>query len=944
MNYQRFSVFTFILACLLLNASPAVCAPEFNRQVIFQLEPEYVTRDHQPAENWLRDIFPPGRDGSQSAQVEKIRLPSSAADHPVLSRIFRIDLPETENPAAWINRLEAASGVMWAELAPVRFTCDIKPEGRDGIDAPPGDPFFQLQWYLDKIHAVPAWDVTRGDSTVIIAIVDVGVDYDHPDLAQNKWINFEEMNGIEGVDDDGNGFRDDIYGWDFVDDDADPRPSGRDGHGTHVAGIAAACTDNSYGMAGVSWNCRFMPVRAGMGNSIFYGYEGVIYASANGADVINLSWGSDTPSNIERITAEYAEEQGALLVAAAGNQSRGRMSSSHFPADYEGVLSVAAVSSGDTLAYFSNYNHLVDISAPGDRILSTIPDNNYAVESGTSMATPIVAGAAGLLKALHPDWLPRQIRLQLMLSSDPVDNLNPAFVDSMGYGRLNLFRAVSDDIGGFDLVAMDLNEGTGSNHNGIIEPGERVFLTVYLKNMLGKAASVTGRLITEDLYVLVDPAAHDFGVVQPGAECTNLESPLKLRIIPNTPVGKRVTCELSLSGEDILTQSFPIVIDVEPQYVTHNNGSFAFSITNFGAVGYYNYKIEQGIGEGFRFPQDGLTGLFHGSLMVGAPPIYVSDCAFGDSSAIRFDFVSLAPEFALTTGEDGIQSGRAHFTDARALNPIGVGVRQHSISFPDVPNDDYVILHYTVYNRSNFLIEGLRTALFLDWDIVQASDNICIWDGETRSGWIQHSGGGFPLFGAAILDVEPGFHVAINNYEEWDSGMWSRWSDRAKFRLMLKGFDEPENLEPADYSQLIGTNASDLSPGDSVSVTFVLAAGENVADFRSNIAAARNAWNGGIAFGKGVNHLHPRFLSITATYPEPFNGWMNIGYSVVERGAVTWKLIDDTGRIITSTSGGIVHPGDHIITFHANSLPSGRYFVRVSQPGTADIKPVTLLR
>jgi len=301
---------------LLMGATPTVAAPSPHQPaVVFKLEPEYCSPDGHPSDIWQSQLAP-GRDSFDDARrIQMLRRPSSVADNPVFSGVFKLTLDDSRDLKATLAKLRNLDGVLWAELDPIRYTCGIPREDHAGVDAPPNDPYFPLQWSLGKIAALPGWDISIGDSSVVIAIVDVGVDIDHNDLIQKRWKNYAELNGETGVDDDGNGFVDDSYGWDFYDDDSDPRPGGTDNHGTHVAGIAAAASDNNYGIAGVAWNCRIMPLRTGSGRSIYRGYEAVIYAAAMGADVINLSWGSNSPSNVERLTAEFAEDQGALLPA-----------------------------------------------------------------------------------------------------------------------------------------------------------------------------------------------------------------------------------------------------------------------------------------------------------------------------------------------------------------------------------------------------------------------------------------------------------------------------------------------------------------------------------------------------------------------------------------------------------------------------------------------------
>lgn len=254
----------------------------------------------------------------------------------------------------------------------------------------PDDSFFSELWGLENngqtggtpdadIDAPEAWDITTGSSNVVVAVLDSGVDYNHPDLAANIWTNQLELTGIPGVDDDGNGKIDDVRGWDFVDNDNDPMDS--DDHGTHVAGTVAAVGNNGTGIAGVSWSAKIMPLRFldafGLG-SVADAIEGIDYAIDKGAKIINASYGSYTSSIAERDAIARAGNAGILFVAAAGNDNGDNDSvARHYPSSYDlaNIIAVAATDQNDSRASFSNYGETtVDVAAPGISIFSTRPD------------------------------------------------------------------------------------------------------------------------------------------------------------------------------------------------------------------------------------------------------------------------------------------------------------------------------------------------------------------------------------------------------------------------------------------------------------------------------------------------------------------------------------------------------------------------------------------
>ncbi len=233
----------------------------------------------------------------------------------------------------------------------------------------PDDPGYGQQWGLNNtgqtggtpgadIHAQNAWDITKGSNGIIVAVVDAGVAYDHPDLAGNTWVNSAELNGLPGVDDDNNGFVDDINGWDFINNDGHPVDYNQ--HGTHVAGIVAARGNNGIGGSGVMWSAQIMPVRflgiTGSGD-VARGAEAIEYAVDNGARIINTSWGGYDYSATLYNAIDYARQKNVLVVAAAGNEEKNNDTDPFYPASFNlaNIISVAASDQNDSLAFFSNY-------------------------------------------------------------------------------------------------------------------------------------------------------------------------------------------------------------------------------------------------------------------------------------------------------------------------------------------------------------------------------------------------------------------------------------------------------------------------------------------------------------------------------------------------------------------------------------------------------------
>jgi len=346
----------------------------------------------------------------------------------------------------------------------------------------PDDIYLPYQWYVDSpgadIHLTDAWDVERGSPAVVIGIMDTGVDTSHPDLASQIWTNPGEIPG-NGLDDDANGYLDDVHGWDFGNADNDPNPhavydsTGIDAgfHGTFVAGIAAAATNNGDGIAGAGWNCRILPLKVvdTAGDITLSAVtEAFGYAGRMGVDVLNMSFGGRGEPGVPeyfQALVDAATEKGVVCVAAAGNDTS---DVPVYPAACDNVLSVAATDASDARAEFSNFGPWVDVAAPGAAMWSSICRNYtfnlinqflyifafgwdgvnpYMYGDGTSFASPLAAGVCALVRSHQPSWTPGTVIHHVMATGDTVVYDQPIGL------KLNAFRAVSDAVTGVPRIA-----------------------------------------------------------------------------------------------------------------------------------------------------------------------------------------------------------------------------------------------------------------------------------------------------------------------------------------------------------------------------------------------------------------------------------------------------------------------------------------------------------
>lgn len=447
---------------------------------------------------------------------------------PDLSRIYRICFSESLSVNEVIRAFQEDPNIEYAEPVPVDQVAEV-----------PNDALYDLCQHLSQIFAPSAWDIHKGENgaeEVIVAIVDTGIEWDHEDLQSNVWQNLaEDADGdghtmelsagqwvldpgdINGIDDDGNGFTDDLIGWNFASNSNDPKPlvtNPLKEHGTHCAGIAAGATNNGAGIASVSYNVSVMGICADANNTLAWGYPGIIYAAENGAHVISNSWGGTNYSLANQEAIDYATGLGSILVACAHNYNN---EIPIYPASYTKAISVASVGVTDYKATYSNYGAMIDVAAPGGDyvdggILSCI-STGYSRKMGTSMATPMVAGLMALVQSYHPEWSSLEVLTQVIGSADDISSLNPDYIHKLGSGRINAFRALSET--GISLpeeakVALESFTFTDENGNNIIEPGETVDFDFTLHNysMFECTENFTLTLISSDPEITVSSGAY----------------------------------------------------------------------------------------------------------------------------------------------------------------------------------------------------------------------------------------------------------------------------------------------------------------------------------------------------------------------------------------------------------------------------------------------------
>jgi len=818
----------------------------------------------------------------------------------------------------------------------------------------PNDPAYTngSQWYLQTIQAEQAWNITQGDTSVVIGIVDTGVDWTHEDLAANIWTNPKPGWNSN--------FPNDVRGWDFGGlngtPDNDPNED-RPDHGTGVAGVASAVTNNATGIAGIGFKCKIMAVKVAQDNSrdiygnpyIVHGYKGIVYAADNGASIINCSWGGGGYSQYEQEVINYAYQKGALVVAAAGNDNTSTMIT---PAGYDHVLAVAATDSRDRRAVWlsgqaSNYGDWVDVSAPGSSIYMTWKGNQYVFNAGTSFASPLTAGVAALVKSLHPNWTPDQIAEQVRVSADKIDSLNPKYAGNLGFGRINAYRALTVVSPAIRVASFSVSDSLGGNNDGVVDPAETIHITITLKNFLAPTTNATIRITSADSSVsILDGAILQVGMLSTLQETSNKTHPLVVQIANNVPENHYISFIANISdGNYNDASSFRIL--VRPTFQDHTTDIVTMTVTSKGTLAFNDYPTNLE-GSGFTFKNRFQNLLFEGALMVGVNSTQVSNAARDETGMQQSNhFVTFQPFKIKSPGAVADQEGMAVFNDDSAgRNKIGVRITLKSYSFKDPPNDGYILLRYFLENTTASTISNLYTGLFLDWDIgPDGANNQADYDARHNLGYIYNVKRDVKTYCGVVLmsHTAPVGYWAIDNDQGTPGAPWGIYdgfTTAEKWEALSSGIGRTKS-GVGDASQVLSTGPLTIQPGQKVEVGFAVLGGDTLSDLQLNAEMAQNKWKQ-ITFEDIPSA--PKNFALYQNYPNPFNPATTIIYDLPSDNFVSLKVYDLLGQEVATLVSDHQRAGRHIKQFTAGKFASGVYFYRLRAGDFSETRKMLVIR
>jgi serine protease len=837
-----------------------------------------------------------------------------------LSLIYELNYSSNISIEKAINKLMATGILIYAEphMVPKSLYAPNDPLGTAGS-----------QYHLLKINAFNAWNINKGDSSIVIGITDTGTEPNHPDLFNAIKRNYGDV--VDGIDNDGDGYVDNYKGWDLGMNDNDATYQAN-AHGVHVSGISAASTDNTIGGAGVGFNCKFLPVKiSDASGNLIKAYEGIKYAADHGCTVINCSWGGGGATVFGQDMVTYASiNKSCLVVAAAGNNG---IDGEFYPAAYNYVIAVANTTSGDVKHSSSNYGYFVDVAAPGDNINSTWTGSSYSLLTGTSMSSPVVAGAAGIVKKQFPSYNGLQIGERLKVTADNIYSVNPSYINKLGTGRINLFRALNDPA--TPSVVFTNKMVTDHNDESFIS-GDTLFITGTFINYLDPTTALNVTVTPLSALATVIDKTTTLGVINTLASKTNSLDPFTFKLTGVIPINQAIDFEVLIQDGAYQSKQY-FTLNVNVDYINITNNDVLTTATSRGRIGYNQDGQIQGLG--FNYKGTGL--MYDAGLMIGKDSSKVSDCVRNTTGSTNDNDFSVMTRIAkqITMPFSDFDT-KAKMNDNLALSPLNIQVDQNTFSWSTAPNTQFVIWEYYIKNtHATDTIKKMFAGIFADWDIDGGTftQNRSNYNTATKMGYSFYTGASGKYAGIKLLtsSAPPNFY-AIDNLAGGAGGV----------DASSGGFDTKEKYKTLSTQRLIagatGVGSDVLNvmssgpfivpPNQTVKVAFALIAGDSLAGLISAANQAQIKYDGMVTTTAINNFENEESVLI---YPNPTNNLFNISQT-----NTSFNLVE-----IYSLSGTLIYKSELSLSSESIDMTGyskGMYLVKLSNAKKSIFKKIVL--
>ncbi len=827
-----------------------------------------------------------------------------------LSLIYEIKFSSNKSLPKIIKQLSKLTSITYAE-----------PKYNYALTYVPNDTDLALQFYHNNLQTFAAYNISQGDTNTVIGITDTGFDSSHVDLKNSFKINYADP--INGTDDDADGFIDNYIGWDFGNNDNDPNPDpcAVCNHGVHVAGICSATSDNTAGIAGTGFKCKFMAIKimnsAGL---LVNGYEGIVYAADKNCKMVNCSWGGPSGGQFGQDAINYATiNKNCLVIAAAGNNSSNQL---FYPAAYDNVFSIAATDSDDVKWSNSNYGIFIDACAPGKDIYSTWPGNVYVPSSGTSMACPAAAGCAAIVASYFPNYNALQIAERLKNTCDNIDTVsgNNFYTAQLGHGRINLFKALTD---AEKPALVTLSKNISDNNDNAISNGDTIRLKCRYKNYLAPTNNLIVKIRSSSPFVTILDSVANLGGVATLGDTSNYLQPFKIKVNPNCPQNQDVLFTLFFN-DGIYNRKEIFYLRINVDYINLLENDLGITITSKGLIGYNQSNTTNGIGVTYL---NSSSLLYEGGLMIGNSPNQVSDYVRGTSGNFDSDFFStlnvskIIPSVTADAELNGVFND-----DGAAAQKLNVSVHQQTYAWSSTGNENFVILKYIINNKNSTTLNNIYAGIFADWDIMNYSKNRTRLKSNLNLSYAYSNESNSLYAGTKLLSNYPFIHYAIDLVNSGSGlvDLSDGYNTSEKFITLSNNRDSSgfTTLQGNDIAEVVSTGPITIFANDSAEVAFAIIAGNNEQKIIDGANAAQIKYNGIITDSfryKGKNNL--------AVFPNPCNV-CNFYISNFVKDKTSFEIYNLNGQLLDTRQIKAAREN-----FNFSHLPNGIYIIKTNIDG-----------
>lgn len=910
--------FLLILSCsMLLTYGQIASIGKKENIIIFKVAAGQTNKDGSFIASNLKAIESQLSEPITQLFPNKRTTNKSSGEEIDLSTIYGFSVGDKSELTKLLMLLKAQRNILYAEELVLPKLCYS-----------PSDTYLSRQYQLSIIKAFEAWDIEKGDSSIVIAITDTGIDIDHEDLEPNVAYNYNDP--INGIDDDNDGYIDNFRGWDTGDNDNDPSTFSSN-HGNNVAGLSAARTDNAKGIAGTGFKCKFLPIKidTDLGGWLVGAYDGIVYAADQRADIINCSWGSYTYGELGNDIINYATAKGSLVVAAVGNDGR---DAPFYPAAYANAFAVGMTDSMDIVRDNSNYGYHLDIMAIGQGMYTTGNNNLYNYNGGTSMASPLVAGAAALVKSRYPNFEPLQIAEHLRNTSDDILPMQLSqYRDKIGGGRLNMFRSVSEPVKpGVRVELIDILDGNDS----IFVAGDTLKFIFRFKNYLSPATNLKAKISSPSNSLIFLSDDFDLGTLNTLEDKTNGGVSFTA-IVRNTQVfNEQIPFEVEVKN-NTYQRSFWFTTTVNLNYINVTNNLLSTTLSSNGRIGYHEVATGQGIG--FLYSNFS-SSLFEGSLMIGNVNS-VHDGFRGTSSGADMDFNPIQ-----NIKKVGNSKADQVFDGIFADENNQFEVFFATYLFNQGPAQNAIIYSFKI--KANEQLNDYYAGFMLDWDVEDYRKNKTGFDAVNELAYTFSTEANSPYFGAQLLSHDNAISFGIDNVSGGNNGidLSDGFSNQEKF-ICLSNNNELAGLTSTDGNdilQSISYGPFNLEKDSSIVVSFAIIGADSLPQLISSAREVKQLYNNlNLGDFEVENTPTVRNTFSSKVYPNPTNEQFTVEVNLRFADFINCTLYNSMGQVIFNreTAG---FEGLNLINVDAIEANPGIYFLTVKANGTEKLHKIVL--